>query len=199
MRPRAAMPVLKRRAPVINSAGPPPWKITAPVSPSKAWRRWSPSEPMPQTMAWFAPSVEVTKGEIDDGRAGDAERIDVAAREARARHGRAHVALPDERSVGGFEGIDAVGFGDGNHHGPAIWTAFEIERLRVDVPGDGAVKIRVAVQVGGGGRSKVKIDVKAITGRVIVVLGDIDSRANRERAEPDVCEERRDTDPQCAH
>src|ERR1039457_3496570 len=63
MRPRAAMPVLKRLVPAINSLAPPPVKMFVPVSPSKPWSRWSLSEPMPQTITLFVPSVEVTKGE----------------------------------------------------------------------------------------------------------------------------------------
>src|ERR1700742_2786627 len=56
------MAVFHFSTPAINSLAPPPEKITAPVSGSKACNRSSPIAPRPQTTMLLVPSVEVTNG-----------------------------------------------------------------------------------------------------------------------------------------
>src|SRR3954471_5866589 len=64
MRPRAAIPVLKVRVPLIVSLAPPPAKIVAPVSPLYPNKRWFVPCPYAHTIGLLVPSGDVTKGEV---------------------------------------------------------------------------------------------------------------------------------------
>src|SRR5262249_52590895 len=62
MRPLTAIGVTKRRTKLICSSGPPPAKISSPVSPLKACSRLLDSEPAVHTIGSDEPSVVVTIG-----------------------------------------------------------------------------------------------------------------------------------------
>src|SRR5207302_8520667 len=93
---------------------------------------------------------------IGHHRAGDAEGVDVAARQRGERHWRADVDMPDDGAVVGIEAIDGVvlGGGDdpvGGHDGLAVDGAVEVGR-----PGVGAGE---EVVVGGVDAGAVVVGV----------------------------------------
>ena len=124
--------------------------------------------------------------EIDHRRAGDPNRIDVATEKLTNRYGGPEIALPNHRASGGVERIDVVRFGHGNDH----WTvrsALDVKRLGVNVAYNCAVKIQITRQVSGRRRSKARIDVKAVPGRIVVLLHDVDLRAYRKSRPTQAC------------
>jgi len=88
-------------------------------------------------------------------------------------NGRAKVALPDHRAGRGVERVNVIGFGDGNNHRPT-GTALDIERLRVNVAGNRAIKVEIARQASGSDRRKGRVDVQPVAGKIIVLLDHID-------------------------
>src|SRR4029077_14812356 len=90
--------------------------------------------------------------------------------------GRANIgAAPDHQAGRGVERINSIRFGYGNGH-RAIWTAFDVKGLSINVAYDRAIEAKVARQVRRGGRRKGRIDVNAVAGRIVVFLGDVDLR-----------------------
>src|SRR6266540_1921604 len=68
---------------------------------------------------------------IDNRRASDAERVDVAARQPGCDR-RTEVALPNDVAVVSVERIDIVRFRHRNDHGP-VGTTLDIKWLSVNV------------------------------------------------------------------
>src|SRR5438046_7293196 len=99
--------------------------------------------------------------EVDHRRAGDPNRIDVAAEKLANRYGGAEIALPNHRASGGVERINVVRFCHDNDHWP-VRSALNVKRLGVNVAYNCAVKIQVTRQVSRRGRRKARADVSAV-------------------------------------
>src|SRR5438067_12548004 len=124
--------------------------------------------------------------EVDHGRAGDPNRIDVATEKLTNRYGRAEVDLPDHRAGIGAQRINVVRFCYGNDH----WTvrsALNVKRLGVNVAHNCAVKVQVTQEVSGGRGRKGRVDVNAVAGRIVVLLRDVDLRAYRKSRPTQAC------------
>ncbi len=76
----------------------------------------------------------------------------------------------------GIKRINVVRFGHRNDH-RSVRAALDVKRLSVNVAGDRAIEVEIACQVGRGRRRKRRIDVNAVAGRIVVLLGDVDLRA----------------------
>ncbi len=84
-------------------------------------------------------------------------------------------SLPDHRAGRGIERVNVIGFCDGNDHRPT-GTALDVQRLRVNVPGNRAIKVQIARQAGRSVRRKGRVDVKPVAGKIVVLLDHIDLR-----------------------
>ena len=69
--------------------------------------------------------------EIDNGRAGNSQGIDVAARQIGSRHRRAEVALPDSAAICSVERIHVIRFRHDDNHRRAARAVLDIKRLGV--------------------------------------------------------------------
>ena len=92
------------------------------------------------------------------------------------RHRSAYISLPDNAAVRSVERIHIIRFGHRNDHWPAAWTALDVKRLRVNVAYDRAVKVQVARQIRRSRLREGRIDIKAITRTMVVILGNVDLR-----------------------
>src|SRR5213075_1254491 len=111
-------------------------------------------------------------------RASDTSRIKTSARGGWDR--RTNIgARPDREAGRGVKRINIVRFGYGNHH-RAVGAAFDVKGLGVDVAGDRAIKVQVACEVSGGRWRERCIDVKAVAGNIVMLLGDVDLRVGWE-------------------
>src|SRR5262245_6602569 len=117
--------------------------------------------------------------EIDHGRTGDTNRIDVSTWKTGSNSGP-DIALPCHSTGSGIERIDIVGFGDRNDHRP-VWASFDVKRLRINIAGDRAVEIQVARQVRCRGRRKWRVNVNAGWGCTVVPLRDVHLRLCMDR------------------
>lgn len=121
------------------------------------------------------------RSEVHDGGAGDAERVDVAAKQVGRRYRYAHVILPDDLAAGGVERINIVRFGHSDDHGASARPTLNVERLGIDVAADRALEVHVALERGSGGEGERWINLKSVARIVVVMFGDIDvgpGRAN---------------------
>src|SRR4030081_2599126 len=75
-----------------------------------------------------------------------------------------------------MERVHIVRFGHRNEHRP-VWAALDVKRLRIYMPRDCSVEIQIASQVGCVRWRERRIDVKAITRKMVVLLSDVDLRA----------------------
>src|SRR4026208_1310212 len=125
---------------------------------------------------------------MDNRRAGDAKWIDISTGKAGSNR-RAKVALPNHRAGRRIERVNIIGFGDGNNHGPT-GTALDVERLRVNIAGNRAIKVEVARQTSGSGRRKGRIDVPPITGKIVVLLDHVHLRVESRNHTPDDASEK---------
>ena len=96
---------------------------------------------------------------------------------------RAKVALPNHRAGRGVERVNVIGFGDGNNHRPT-GTALDVERLRVNIAGNRAIKVEVARQASGSGRRKGRVDVQPVAGKIVVLLDHVDLRVDSRNHTP---------------
>ena len=76
--------------------------------------------------------VHRSRSRIDDGRAGDSQRVDVPARELREWNGRAELALPDDLPGGGVEGRHDVLLARDDEQARSPVHAGDVEGLRVE-------------------------------------------------------------------
>src|SRR5215813_2786998 len=100
---------------------------------------------------------EGARRQVDGGSPGNAERIDVTAWEVGTSDRGSNVPLPDDAPVGGIERINVVGLGRHNDHGPISRTAFDVERLSIDVAGNDAGKVGIPSQAGGSARREGRL------------------------------------------
>src|SRR5262245_45764424 len=78
---------------------------------------------------------------IDNGRAGDAQRINVSgACKITCQHRRAKVALPNDAAIDRVKRVHIIRFGDRNDHW-AVWTALDVKRLGINVAYDRPVEV----------------------------------------------------------
>ena len=84
------------------------------------------------------------------------------------------MALPQNAAVGCVQRINIIRFSDCDNHGLAAGSVFDVERLRVNVSGNGAEKIGIALECGGGGAGESRVDEKAVAIFVVVVLSYVD-------------------------
>src|SRR5438477_3712466 len=112
---------------------------------------------------------------IDDGRACDAERVDIAARETRS-HSRADMAVPNHVARARVEGIHVIRFGRDNDHRGTAGAVLAIQRLCVYAAQNRAVKVQLPPQIRGGRPGKSRIDVKPVARYMIVLLRDVHLR-----------------------
>ena len=57
---------------------------------------------------------------------------------------------------------------------PAAGSTLDVERLGIDISDNSAAKVRVARQSSGVIGGKPGVDIQAVAGEVVVVLGDVD-------------------------
>ena len=69
---------------------------------------------------------------MDNRRAGDAERADIAARKT-GSDWRTDIALPNHRARNGVERVDIIRFCHHNNPRPAARATFDVKRLRVNI------------------------------------------------------------------
>ena len=86
----------------------------------------------------------------------------------------------------GVERIHIIRFGHRNDHW-AAWTALDVKRLRINVAYDRTVKIHVARQVRRSRLREGRIDIKAITRTIVVILGNVDLRVCWKNRAPQTC------------
>ena len=119
--------------------------------------------------------VDDPAARVVDGRAGDAERVDVPARQLGQRHRGADVRPPEDLAGRLVERVDGVVLGRRDHH------AADKQRLAVD----GAVEVRPPAHPQRAGRGDGGGDAR--TGEVVPVRGPVGagmSRAGRLRSSP---------------
>ena len=117
---------------------------------------------------------------IDDRRARDPERIDVAAGQLRLRGGRGQRARPAPRTGERIECDHLVALGgDDQEVLPAV-TAVPVQRLRINGALERRVEAAVLAQAANRGSCQRRIDVDAGSRRVVVVLQDGGARARRQ-------------------
>ena len=136
----------------------------------------------------FAPSINASKKSDREPRsttgvAGDANRIDISAGKTRKWDSRAKVALPDHRAGRGVERVNVIRFCDGNNH-RSTGTPLDVERLRVNIAGNRAIKVEVARQASGSGRRKGGVDVHSVAGKIVVLLDHVDLRIDSRNHTP---------------
>ena len=102
------------------------------------------------------------------------------------RHRRAYISLPDNGAVHSVERIHIIRFGDRNDHWAAR-TALDVKRLRVNGAYDRTVEIQVARQVGGSGLREGRIDIKAISRNIVVILANVDLRMRGDNSPQHTC------------
>lgn len=117
---------------------------------------------------------ERTGSKINNWRTDDSHGIELGAHEITCRHGRANVAFPDNAAIDSVEPVHIIRFGHGNDHCSAVWAAFNVKRLRVNVARNCAVKVEVPRQIGGSALRERGINVKTVSRIVIVELGNVD-------------------------
>jgi hypothetical protein len=118
---------------------------------------------------------ERTRGRVDHGRPDNAKRTDVPAWKPDATGGPTF-PFPDNAAIGGVERINIIRRSQGNDH-RAVWTALDVQRLGMNIAHNRAIKVQVAGEVGRVARREGRIDVQAISGKIVVFLGDVNLRA----------------------
>src|SRR4029450_1951668 len=116
---------------------------------------------------------EGARGKIDNRRASDAHEIKLGADEIARCHRISHIPLPDDAPIEGVERIHVIRFGHCYNHRPAAWAILDVERLRIDVADNCAVKIQVAYQIGSGTRRESRVNVETVAGIMIVKLRNV--------------------------
>ena len=105
-------------------------------------------------------------------------------------HRSAYISLPDNGAIHSVERIHIVRFGGHNDHWAAR-TALDVKRLRVNVAYDRTVEIQVARQVGGSRLREGRIDIKAISRNVVVILANVDLRIRWYKCAQHTCSDKR--------
>ena len=98
---------------------------------------------------------------------------------------RCQITVP----VDGVERVNVIGFCDGNNHRPT-GTALDVERLRVNIAGNRAIKVEVTRQASGSGRRKGRVDVQPVAGKIVVLLDHIDLRVDSRNHTPHDADEK---------
>ena len=112
---------------------------------------------------------------IDNRRSGDAEWIDVAARETGGDR-RANRALPNHVARASIERIYAICFSGHDDHCSTPGAVLDVQRLCVDAAGNRAVEVQIPPQIGRGRSRKSRIDVKPVPRYVVVLLRNVHLR-----------------------
>ena len=111
---------------------------------------------------------------IDDGRARNAERIDVAAGGVYSEgHGSSESAAPNLGTVGGVERQDDVLLGRDDQRCTPAGAVGHVERLCIGGAGQWRVEGRIAMNESGVVLSDEGVGVTAVAGAVEMVLQDI--------------------------
>ena len=111
------------------------------------------------------------RAQIDNRRASDPHRVDVAALEIHQRHRGANVSLPDDAAVYSVQRINVVGFSCRYDRRPAAGAIINVERLGINIACDGSVETQIPCQVTCCALRERGINIKTITRIVIVMLG----------------------------
>ena len=69
--------------------------------------------------------------------------------EIACRYRRANVTLPDNAAIHSIERVHVIRFGYRNDRCPAAWAVVDVERLRIDVADNCAVKVQIARKISG--------------------------------------------------
>ena len=86
---------------------------------------------------------------VDDRRAGDPQRVDIAAWQRRERHRPAQNLGPNDRSRARVDRLDRVAFGGDDQHPRNRSRGLPVERLGIDVPGKARLKTRIEMDPAG--------------------------------------------------
>ena len=86
--------------------------------------------------------------------------------------------MPKDAAIRGVQGINVIGLSDYDEHRHAAGPAFDIERLGIDIALDIAGKRKIAVNTRGRGSGETRVDIKSVARVMVVVFGDIYSRAS---------------------
>ena len=129
--------------------------------------------------------VDGARTHVDDGRAGDAQRIDVAAgvRKIGQRRGSAVRLVPNHRARPVDRG-HVVAFGRDDERLFSAGPVGDVERLRVDVADDRGSEGCVELQRRGARLGHRRIDIHPVARRIHMVLKDGDGIAGGGGAAP---------------
>ena len=125
------------------------------------------------------------RGEVDNRRAGDAHSVNESeAWQIICQQWRAKIALPNDAAIDRVQCVHIIRFRHRNDRRPAARAAIDIKWLRVNEANDCAVKVQVARKIGGGSLRECRINVKTVSRRIVVKLGDVHLRVCRKKYAP---------------